>query len=98
MLTYDIEIQNLETGETKRMDSCVGWNQHSETVWRTRFCDCNLAGYFFRQCMQTNAGSIWEPHNFPAYDWRKRNGGVRPCSAAPQVRRTPCSPGRRQGH
>lgn len=74
MMTYELDILDVQSGEVKRVDSFVGWTEYSPKVYREGMCDCNLAGTRDRELIQTNFGLSVEAHELASYKWRAKNG------------------------
>jgi hypothetical protein len=75
MITYQIDILDVESGDVKRVDSLVGWTEFSPKVYREGMCDCNLAGMRNREIRKTIEGMHIEDANHAAFKWRRENGG-----------------------
>jgi len=75
VITYEVDILDVESGETKRADSFVGWTQWSPKVYREGMCDCNLAGCRNREVRHTKEGTHIQDANHAAWIWRRDNGG-----------------------
>lgn len=75
MITYEVDILDVKSGETKRVDSFVGWTEYSPKIYRENMCDCNLAGARNRELIQTKFGISVQDHSHAAHKWRGENGG-----------------------
>lgn len=75
MITYQLDILDVKSGEVKRVDSYVGWTQYSPKVYRENMCDCNLAGCRNREIKQTPQGTHVQDASHPAARFRELNGG-----------------------
>lgn len=75
MMTYELDILDVQSGETKRVDSFVGWTEYSPKVYREGMCDCNLAGCRNREVISTPQGTSIQDAGHASYRWRGENGG-----------------------
>lgn len=72
---YDIEILDLQSGETKRAETFCGWTEHSPKLYETTMCDCNLGGCRDREIKMVNGERSIQAHEFASHRWRALNGG-----------------------
>lgn len=76
MMTYNIDILDVQSGEVKRVDSFVGWTEYSPKTYRENMCDCNLAAMRNREfAIQKDGQRRIQDCTHAAYDWRRDNGG-----------------------
>jgi hypothetical protein len=76
MITYQIEIQDVKSGKTVTMPrpGCGFTEDGTRHEFATRMCDCNLAGYFNADLIQTSKGVSQSPHQGPANAFRQYHG------------------------
>lgn len=75
MNMYDIEVLDIESGESKRMPALVGWTEFSPKVYRDNMCDCNLAAVRNREiAVQKDGQRRIQDCTHAAYHWRKAHG------------------------
>lgn len=75
MITYDVDILDVATGDIRTTPMWVGWTQYSPDIYRSAMCDCNLYGYRERGYF-TDRGWEWDgrAHEGIAYDFLQRVG------------------------
>jgi hypothetical protein len=75
MRTYRIEIERVSDGKrvTMPVPGC-GWTDDAPEYYRTRMCDCNLAGYFMADIRLTNKGWSQTPHQACAQTFIQNSG------------------------
>lgn len=71
---YDIEILDLKTGDTKRVETFCGWTEHSPPLYSVTMCDCNLGGCRDREIGVVNGERRIQAHEAASYRWRQLNG------------------------
>lgn len=75
MITYDVDILHVTTGQVRTTPMWVGWTAYSPDTYRYRMCDCNLYGYRERG-HAVGSGWEWEgrSHETVAYAFIKQHG------------------------
>ncbi len=75
MITYDVDILDTATGETRRTPMHTGWNEFSIKTYMQDMCDCCLAGYRERGYMSAGTWT-WhaQSHEFGAYEFIRARG------------------------
>jgi hypothetical protein len=78
MITYDVDILEVQTGEVRTTPMWVGWTRCSPQVYRQSMCDCNLYGYRERGYATEAGGGGWQwegqAHESVAYNFIQRHG------------------------
>lgn len=78
MITYDVDILDLSTGQIRKTPMWVGWTQYSPDIYRSTMCDCNLYGYRERGYATEAGGRGWEwegqSHESVAYTFIQDRG------------------------
>ena len=76
MITYDVDILEVATGDIRKTPMWVGWTRYSPLIYENTMCDCNLYGYRERGYISPQRGWEWDTraHEFVAYNFLRRHG------------------------